>query len=104
MARFRQQVADADFSFLTDFIERESDIYSAAHHVVYRVKDYGITVPFKYMHLFEYLRNCLRDHKGSITKLGRKVAYQRPCASRASMTLRTADADGLDGRAGEIGP
>jgi len=47
-----------------------------------KVGDYGITVPFKYMHLFEYLRNYLRDHKSSISKLEKKVAYQQPCASR----------------------
>jgi len=47
-----------------------------------KVKDYGIEVPFKYMHILEYMRNYLRDNKGRITKLGKKVAYQRPCASR----------------------
>jgi len=47
-----------------------------------KVKDYGIEVPFKYMHIFEYLRNYLRDHQGSITRLGKKIAYQQPCASR----------------------
>jgi len=47
-----------------------------------KVKDYGIEVPFKYMHVVEYMRNYLRDNKSKITKLGKKVAYQRPCASR----------------------
>jgi len=47
-----------------------------------KVKDYGIKVPFKYMHLLEYMRNYLRDNRSKITKLGVKVAYQRPCASR----------------------
>jgi heterodisulfide reductase subunit B len=47
-----------------------------------KVKDYGIEVPFKYMHIFEYLRNYLRDHQSSITKLGKRIAYQQPCASR----------------------
>ena len=47
-----------------------------------KVKDYGIKVPFKYMHILEYMRNYLRDNKSRITKLGIKAAYQRPCASR----------------------
>jgi Fe-S oxidoreductase len=34
------------------------------------------------MHLFEYLRNYLRNHKNNITKLGKKVAYQANCATR----------------------
>jgi heterodisulfide reductase subunit B len=34
------------------------------------------------MHLFEYLRNYLRDHRNNITKLGKKVAYQTNCGSR----------------------
>jgi Fe-S oxidoreductase len=55
------------------------DCYAMVHA---KVNDYGITVPFKYMHIFEYLRNYLRDHRSSVTRLNRKVAYQRPCASR----------------------
>jgi len=47
-----------------------------------KVKDYGIKVPFKYMHILEYMRNYLRDNRSKIKKLGKKVAYQRPCASR----------------------
>ena len=27
-----------------------------------KIKDYGITAPFRYMHLYEYMRNYLRDH------------------------------------------
>ena len=62
-----------------DIVFLHDDCYAMVHA---KIKDYGITAPFKYMHLFEYLRNYLRDHRNSITKLGKKVAYQRPCASR----------------------
>jgi len=34
------------------------------------------------MHLFEYLRNYLRDHKNKVTRLNKKVAYQANCATR----------------------
>jgi Fe-S oxidoreductase len=62
-----------------DIIFLHDDCYAMVHA---KVKDYGIAVPFRYMHLFEYLRNYLRDHQSSITRLDKKVAYQRPCASR----------------------
>jgi Fe-S oxidoreductase len=55
------------------------DCYAMVHA---KVKDYGIKVPFKYMHILEYLRNYLRDNRSKITPLGKKLAYQRPCASR----------------------
>jgi N-acetylmuramic acid 6-phosphate etherase len=44
VAAFRRVVDACDFSFLAAFVEAESDIYSTGHHVIYRVKDYGITV------------------------------------------------------------
>ena len=34
------------------------------------------------MHIFEYLRSYLRDNRSIIRPLDKKVAYQRPCASR----------------------
>jgi len=47
-----------------------------------KAKEYGFKVNFKYMHLFEYLRNYLRDHKNKVTRLNKKVAYQANCATR----------------------
>jgi Fe-S oxidoreductase len=44
--------------------------------------EYGVEVPFRAVHLFEYLRDYLQEHKDGIKKLDMKVAYQRPCASR----------------------
>ena len=45
---------------------------------------FGIDVPFKSIHLFEYLYNKLVELKDEINPLGYKVAYQRPCSSRLS--------------------
>ena len=45
-------------------------------------KEYGIELPFRPVHIFEYLRDYLTEHKDRIKKLNMKVAYQRPCASR----------------------
>lgn len=42
----------------------------------------NIEVPFKPIHLFEYLYNYLKDHESEIQKLNMKVAYQRPCSNR----------------------
>jgi Fe-S oxidoreductase len=65
--------------FGKDIVFLHDDCYAMAHA---KIRDYGLKVPFKFMHLFEYLLNYLNDHRSSITKLGKKVAYQRPCASR----------------------
>ncbi len=44
ISRFRDRVAATDFSFLAGFVEEESGIYAAQDHVLYRTRDYGITV------------------------------------------------------------
>jgi len=43
---------------------------------------YGIKVPFKPVHFFEYLYNKLKEHESEIKPLNVKVAYQRNCSSR----------------------
>ena len=43
---------------------------------------YGIKVPFKPIHLFEYLYNKLKEHESEIKPLNIKAAYQRNCSSR----------------------
>jgi Fe-S oxidoreductase len=45
---------------------------------------YGIDVPFKPVHYFEYLYSRLNELKDEISPLNIKVAYQRPCSSRLS--------------------
>jgi Fe-S oxidoreductase len=44
----------------------------------------GIEVPFKSVHLFEFLYNRLNELKDEIKPVNLKVAYQRPCSSRLS--------------------
>lgn len=44
--------------------------------------EYGIHVPFKVMHLSEYLVEYLTARKDRLTPLNLNAAYQRPCASR----------------------
>jgi hypothetical protein len=45
---------------------------------------FGIDVPFKSVHLFEFLYNRLLELKSDIRPLNLKAAYQRPCSSRLS--------------------
>jgi len=57
------------------------DCYSM---LVDRVPQFGIEVPFRPVHLFEYLREFVETHRAEVRPLGLRVAYQRPCASRLS--------------------
>jgi len=50
--------------------------------VVKKAPEYGIPVPFKPVHIVEYMVDYLKKHKNSISKLGKRIAYQRPCISR----------------------
>ncbi len=45
---------------------------------------YGIEVPFKPVHIFEFLYNRLLKLKDQISPVNIKAAYQRPCSSRLS--------------------
>ncbi len=42
----------------------------------------NIDVPFKPIHLFEYVYGYLKDHESEINKLNMKIAYQRSCSNR----------------------
>lgn len=44
--------------------------------------DYGLEVPFRPVHLSEYLLQYLQANKSRIKPLDLDLAYQRPCASR----------------------
>lgn len=64
-----------------EIIFAHDDCYSL---MVDAVPQYGVELPFRPVHIFEYLLRYLRDHPDRITPLHWKVAYQRPCASRLS--------------------
>lgn len=46
------------------------------------VKEYGVEVPFKPVHIIEYLLDYVKSRRDEVTPLGIKAAYQQPCASR----------------------
>lgn len=47
-----------------------------------KAPEYGITVPFRPVSIVEYMVNYLHKNSHAITKLGKRIAYQRPCISR----------------------
>ena len=77
--RYGQRVLDRLASVGKDIVYIHNEGFVLAH---VKAREYGFKVPFRYMHLFEYLRDYLRDHKSNITRLGKKVAYQANCATR----------------------
>jgi hypothetical protein len=52
--------------------------------LVGKAPEYGIRVPFRPVHLYEYLLDYLKAHEKEIRPLNLKVAHQQPCASRYS--------------------
>ncbi|MFX1377641.1 MAG: heterodisulfide reductase-related iron-sulfur binding cluster [Promethearchaeota archaeon] len=42
----------------------------------------NIEVPFKPIHLLEYIYNYLKEHESELKKLNMKIAYQRNCSNR----------------------
>jgi Fe-S oxidoreductase len=57
-------------------------IHDDCYAMLAKVKEYGIDVPFKAIHIIEHLLNYLKGNREAVIKLNRRIAYQRPCASR----------------------
>jgi len=57
------------------------ECYGAFSHLA---PAYGIEVPFKSVHYYEYLHRRLTELKDLIRPLNIRAAYQRPCSSRLS--------------------
>jgi Fe-S oxidoreductase len=62
-----------------DIVFLHDDCYAMVNA---KVQDYNISLPFRYMHIYEYMYNWLSEHISEIKPLGLRIAYQRPCASR----------------------
>jgi Fe-S oxidoreductase len=65
-------------------------LHADCHAMINKMPEYGIEVPFKATHLIEYMRDYLKEHPEMISPLNRKIAYQRPCASRYSPEIEPA--------------
>ena len=57
-------------------------IHDDCYSMLSKMPEYNVQVPFKPLHIVEYMRNYLKANQDRITPLNRKIAYQRPCASR----------------------
>jgi len=55
------------------------DCYTQA---VAKSRELGIKLPFRPVHIIEHMLSYLKAHRRHITRLNKKIAYQRPCASR----------------------
>ena len=77
--KYAQKVVDRLAEFGRDIVYLHNEGYALAH---VKCKELGIIVPYKYLHLFEYLSNYFEDNKDKITRLNKKVAYQTNCADR----------------------
>jgi Fe-S oxidoreductase len=77
--KYGRQVLDSLGGLGKDVVYLHNEGFVLAH---VKAKEYGFKVAFNYMHLFEYLRNYLRDHKDKVTSVGRKIAYQANCGAR----------------------
>ena len=77
--RYGQKVIDGLAELGKDIVYLHNEGYLLAH---LRAKEYGFNVPYKYMHLFEYMRDYFKNNPNEITKLNKKVAYQPNCAIR----------------------
>ena len=66
-------------SGVKEVIHFHDECYGAYTHLA---PAFGIDVPFKSIHLFEYLVQRLDDLKDHIKPINQKVAYQRPCSNR----------------------
>ncbi len=66
-------------SGVNELICFHDECYGAFTHLA---PAFGIEVPFKSTHLFEYLTKRLTELKSEIHPINEKVAYQRPCSNR----------------------
>lgn len=62
-----------------DIVFIHADCYTLA---ACKAPEYGITVPFRPVHLVEYLLETLRKRHSEIQPLDRIIAWQRPCIDR----------------------
>ena len=77
--RYGQRVLDRLASLGKDILYIHNEGFVLAD---VKAREYGFNVRFKYMHLFQYLRNYLRDHRNDVTGLGKKIAYHANCGTR----------------------
>jgi Fe-S oxidoreductase len=77
--KYASKVIDRLARLGKDIVYLHNEGYALAH---VKAKQLGIDVPYKYMHLFDYLRTYFNANRDRITKLDKKIAYHTNCANR----------------------
>ena len=77
--RYGRKVINSLAELGKDIVYIHNEGYILAH---IKARELGIDVPYRYMHLFEYVREYLLNYQHDITRLHKKVAYQPNCAVR----------------------
>ncbi len=77
--RYGRNVIDSFAELGKDIVYVHNEGYILAH---LKARELGIDVPYRYMHLFEHMRDYLMDNQNAVTMLNKRVAYQPNCAVR----------------------
>jgi Fe-S oxidoreductase len=77
--RYGRKVINSFAELGKDIVYIHNEGYILAH---IKARELGIDVPYKYMHLFEYIRDYLLNNQSAIRRLNQKIAYQPNCAVR----------------------
>ena len=59
-------------------------LHSGCWHSLTKARELGIDLPFRPVHIFEYLLDQLKTRHDEIKPLNMKIAHIRPCTSRSS--------------------
>ena len=77
--RYGQKVIEGLAQLGKDVVYLHNEGYVLAH---VKARELGIHVPFKYMHLFEYISDYFKNNQKDVIRLNKKIAYQPNCAVR----------------------
>ncbi len=77
--KYGKRVIDSLAELGRDIVYIHNEGYILAH---IKAKELGIDVPYRYMHLFEYLLDYFKENSKDVVKLNKRVAYQANCAVR----------------------
>jgi Fe-S oxidoreductase len=81
-------LSDRDRAFIQNLSRVNAEEIVFLHEECYimatkMAKEFGLTVPFKATSLLEYINRYLKENLTRIRPIGKRIAYQRPCSSRA---------------------
>lgn len=57
-------------------------IHPDCYSMISKMQEFNISVPFKAIHIIEYMRDYLQNNSNAIVPINKKIAFQRLCVSR----------------------